>query len=380
MLGEQKYRRKLIPGEELWNAGVLEQWFQDMAAEGWALDRTGELSGVLRFRREPPIRCRYRCEVTAEGSAPGRETVELYGAGGWRYMGRLSRFYRVWRCDDPAAPELEMDPVAQSFGYERLRKKLQRESWALLAFLIAVLLFLFLKQDLMTERGTLSVDTIVHSVSYSLLIYPIIWFWGLLRGIRLRRALRRMEQTLAAGVPMDHTGDWRKARRRGRLWSGAYYLLVLLVLIPGLCGAAKHDQWKEEARANPPVVTVERQTIGEVEPDTYTVRLTTTPLTRQYTVREYHLDRRSADVELDVLAFRFLAEPLYQERAADYEGWELTAVTDSRFDQAAVVDCGRERVFLACRENLVLEQRVYAYTGDLREYLDEFAAIFDRYA
>lgn len=97
MLGEQKYRRKLIPGEELWNAGVLEQWFQDMAAEGWALDRTGELSGVLRFRWEPPIRCRYRCEVTAEGSAPGRETVELYGAGGWRYMGQLSRFYRVWR-------------------------------------------------------------------------------------------------------------------------------------------------------------------------------------------------------------------------------------------------------------------------------------------
>jgi hypothetical protein len=364
MIGYGKYRWETVPATELWNVGALERWLEARAAEGWSADRLG--GRFVRFCRADPVRCRFRCQITAEVAPPEAETVETCALTGWHYVDRLDRFYRVWRCDDPGAPELETDPVAQSFGYAKLRKKLRNEARLLLMF--GVLLLFFPLAVWLRDGSIDSVDFLVHGMGYGTLLSGLYYLWSLPRGIRLRWALRRMERTLAAGVPVDHAGDWRGLRRRERLRRGAYWLALLLIFVPGLYRAHMLPAWQAEAYASPPVVRV------SAAEDSVTVLVDAKPLSRHYTVWA----EPDITVELDILAVPALAEPLYRELLGEPKTAVVETVADSRFDRAVVVRAPTATRFLASRGKLVLSEWVDG-SVDLARYADDFAAVLDRY-
>ena len=81
---------------------------------------------------------------------------------------------------------------------------------------------------------------------------------------------------------------------------------------------------------------------------------------------------------LDRVVCAPLAEALYRERISTFlDAWpgaEVREVTDSRFDQAAVIDAGKNQFFAGRLGRIVLAERAEAGT-DLTEHLDGFAAV-----
>ena len=80
----------------------------------------------------------------------------------------------------------------------------------------------------------------------------------------------------------------------------------------------------------------------------------------------------------DRVRFTFLAEALYRERLANFlDAWPNAAareVTDSRFDQAVVLDTDKNRCFIGRMGRAVLMERVRT-DRDLMDHLDDFAAV-----
>ena len=80
----------------------------------------------------------------------------------------------------------------------------------------------------------------------------------------------------------------------------------------------------------------------------------------------------------DRVRFTFLAEALYRERLANFlDTWsvvEVREVADSRFDQAVVIDTGKNRCFIGRIGRAVLMERVRT-DRDLMDHLDDFVAV-----
>ena len=80
----------------------------------------------------------------------------------------------------------------------------------------------------------------------------------------------------------------------------------------------------------------------------------------------------------DRVRFTFLAEALYRERLANFlDTWsvvEVREVADSRFDQAVVIDTGKNRCFIGRMGRAVLMERVRT-DRDLMDHLDDFVAV-----
>lgn len=96
---------------------AVQAWLEDWAARGWYLDLYGRrmVKFVPGERREG---VRYRLQpVRGEGNVPDEDIRTAYQEMGWTFVcstlsnevfGMGTEFH-IWRCDDPAAPELNTD-------------------------------------------------------------------------------------------------------------------------------------------------------------------------------------------------------------------------------------------------------------------------------
>ena len=373
MFREKYYRRELM-FDDLWDPGAVEAWLEHRAAEGWMLEKAG--TWFARFRRCEPVNCRIRCELTAEKTL-SLETVDTYGLSGWQYLCGYRNRYRLWRCDDPDAPELYTDPVAQSFTCQQQRQRLRRISMICLPLAALIAVIWILLPLLAMEQP---VEYVLHHFGATHAVQAGWCVYMLILGIRARRTLRRMEQTLAAGIPQSHGGNWRRHRRRAIAAAWVYWLALaaILLLIP-----AERAMYQPAASQPGPYVPVTKlseddsSAAGRVNLDNHSLLA---PL--YCTV--YDRDDRDcwATALYDQVRFPFLAEKLLRERmdwyAAGNGCWQR--VEDPRFDQAYLSPAGEAGVqaFLARRDDQVLLE----YTNcpaDLEDFLDEFAEVLDRY-
>lgn len=107
----------------VYDVAANESWLEDMAKQGYRLKGMTGWSGI--FEKAEPFSCRYRMQpLSKKEKHPPEETVEGYRELGWEYAGTIPGTFHVWRCEDPAAPELDTDPVVQGMGYRYLRGKM----------------------------------------------------------------------------------------------------------------------------------------------------------------------------------------------------------------------------------------------------------------
>ncbi len=115
--------RHLIP-DNRWDMGMMENWLEDMAAEGWLLEKCG--GHFATFERWEPRPCRFRLEPLGGRTQDQQEAAEeLYAQLGWRRLCPMGEFVILY-CLDPDAPELQTDPVAENWLVEKLLKKTRR--------------------------------------------------------------------------------------------------------------------------------------------------------------------------------------------------------------------------------------------------------------
>lgn len=127
----------------------------------------------------------------------------------------------VFYCGDPSAPELDTDPVARSWAWEKPLRRSWRTAWVVLGLLAALLAALLLG----ASRPAL--DFLLNEN-----LFWLLWlcFLGV---VMLRRLwyLRRMRRQLAAGLAPD-PGNWRRDRR----WQQTVVVLFLVCWMLPLVG------------------------------------------------------------------------------------------------------------------------------------------------
>ena len=121
MSGRQEYRE--FRPVELYDVAAVESWLEERDREGYHLLRFRGLYGIFcqdcsvapsRYRLQPLLR---------KEKSPLPEMTDAYRELGWEYVCTLAGTFHIWRCGDPAAPELDTDPVVQSMGYGYLESK-----------------------------------------------------------------------------------------------------------------------------------------------------------------------------------------------------------------------------------------------------------------
>ena len=163
-----------------------------MAARGLHLDKMARYFAWFD-RGEPMEHVRFRLEpVTREDDWVTQEEREGFREMGWEYLDTWENLYRIYRADDPTAPELHTDPKTQALTLDRLIRKTAKGYAAVAVAWIAVCAFCLLIGGDYLTRLRLS----FLYVDLSIVFLTILFFFdrgGLLDLLELRRSLHRGE-------------------------------------------------------------------------------------------------------------------------------------------------------------------------------------------
>ena len=365
----------------------IEQWLSERAAEGEFLLRGSD------FTRGEPRECRYHLEPALDDDDPDERTRETRAQMGWDYVCRTQDgIFYIWRGDKTArAPSPR--PCTDSYGYRRLRKKLRRSYFLPMIYLVAdiwLVYFLFRALSLpVMSFLTMEKSEVIQFVS--IILGSIL---GILSEAKERNEMRTLKRAMEACERVEKMprNRWAKANRALTIIVG---ILALALIFWRVDDTAYGDSYDE-----PPLPYIGAEMLGgERKPDWYGVRNLSTPLGGHvYSVGETPyagtIDTwMQYSTELDFYAPRIsvLDVPLTHELRDYFMGSDAQMLSIDAFDEAYYAGFASPNVrfpnepdevsqFLILRRGgEVLYFRTEA-PDDLRDRLDEFAAIFDQYS
>ena len=87
-----KDRRRFLAPRDLWDAGTIEAWLEEKAAQGWILEKWGSYP---RFERIEPRPCRVRLDPQSQRIQVEQEEADaLYRDMGFYEIPRYNSFER----------------------------------------------------------------------------------------------------------------------------------------------------------------------------------------------------------------------------------------------------------------------------------------------
>ena len=368
-------KRFLMP-EAYWDAALLERWLEEKAVQGWrpvSFSRYG--SG--KFASAEPRKLRYRLEpLRTETYDAQCEREETYREMGWEPAGVLGD-YRVYACADPQAPELFTDPSALRLTWEDQLRRFRRHR--LISILVIVVWTVWQFRSLWESGRPVEVFLRgMWAVWLLAVVCALEWLHGNLRALRGVRQLRRQ---LEAGMAPDTENLDESLRRRRRQnvvsWGICGLVAVLAVSVIG----SQREMPLSDAPEPLPYVAMEVLAPEEaaLPLDSSLYRERRSLLTDHREISQFRWNfEASLWAEFDRVRLPILAEALYRERLANFlDAWPNAAareVTDSRFDQAVVIDAGENQCFIGRMGRAVLMERVRT-DRNLMDHLDDFAAV-----
>ena len=368
-------KRFLMP-EAYWDAALLERWLEEKAVQGWrpvSFSRYG--SG--KFESAEPRKLRYRLEpLRTETYDAQCEREETYREMGWEPAGVLGD-YRVYACADPQAPELFTDPSALRLTWEDQLRRFRRHR---LISILLIVVWTILQFRSLWESGR-PVEVFLRgmwAVWLLAVVCALEWLHGNLRALR---GVQRLRRQLEAGMAPDTENLDESLRRRRRQnvvsWGICGLVAVLAVSVIG----SQRELPLSDAPEPLPYVAMEVLAPEEaaLPLDSSLYRERRSLLTDHREISQFRWNfEASLWAEFDRVRLPILAEALYRERLANFlDAWPNAAareVTDSRFDQAVVIDAGKNQCFIGRMGRAVLMERVRT-DRNLMDHLDDFAAV-----
>lgn len=342
--------------EFLSDVAAMETWLEDWAAKGYQLTGFQGVNGI--FVKAEPHTCRYRLQPLPklEGS-PHPEQEEIYREMGWTYVATMSDTYHVWRCDDPAAPELDTDPVVQGEGFRYLKRRMVRG----LLLWPMVLLGLSALSVWIRAAGEFPLWHTVYFEAPGVMLYP--WLIDLIAIAYLiweYRDMRRLIYRLKNGIPLDRPAPYRWKQRVGTVLAIVAISSCWTPLISDIFGGSRTMRDPEQAAyVDLAVLDTEirdtqfRQAgtkVHELAPRMYFVRQTAElPGGGQASAdtEYYHMltARLVPAMERDLLGWcgRSGSEPMEKIETAELDGFWWR---DTGTEQEAVASLGQNILFL----------------------------------
>lgn len=375
-----KDRRRFLAPRDLWDAGTIEAWLEEKAAQGWILEKWGSYP---RFERIEPRPCRVRLDPQSQRIQVEQEEADaLYRDMGWRRACPLGDGYLVYYCFDPAAPDLYTDPASQAWAWEKLLKRTVRRN-ALALLLLAVWTALQF-DDLFSDNV---VELFLRGM-WAVWLFVVLFVGGeLWRLARQIRGIRRQRKQLEAGVPLERGDPARAVKRRMRSEVIGWATIVLLyVFVVGLA-AGQREMPLSDAPEPLPYVAMEVLAPEEavLPMDAAFYRESGGLLLTLRSVEEFQWEGPYLEAKMARVCAAPLADLLYQEWLSEAETRlpraAVTVHQDSRFDQVALLDNGtgtndgRARQLLVARQGRAVIYQAVRLHGDLSAHLDDFAAV-----
>ena len=364
----------------------IEQWLSERAAEGKLLLRGDD------FVIGAPCECRYHLEPALDDDDPNERTRETRAQMGWDYVCRTKDgIFYIWRGDKTArAPSPR--PCTDSYAYRRLRKKM-RGSYLMPLLSLASFAAIIYIAVCLPELPVLSLITMTKSAALKIIALLLSCFLALLSDAQERREMRALKRAME---DCERTEKMQRNRwaRLYRLFGIVMSVLPLMLLVSVGSSSPYSDEYDE-----PPLPYLRAEELGGRAYDWCDVRDFSTPLGGHvYSVGETPYAGKIDDwwqysTEVDFYAPRIstLAEPLTHELRDYFMGSGAQTLSIDGFDEAYYAEFIKPNTrfpnepdevhqFLILRRGgEVLYFRTEA-PDDLRDRLDEFAAIFDQYS
>ncbi len=234
----------------------LESWLQDMARDGWHLDKSADSwLGFFPFQQDTPREVRYRLEPKSKThsdftNAPEEEEEDLYKTYGWEFVMAHNLFY-IYRTADPDARELNTDLSVHATAL----KAVKRNTRSIMFCQLWLVAFWVLRIWNERFRFLVTFGWFIVPVAVFLLITSL--------AIDAKRFLhiRRLQKQLKENIPLDHSKPWRKyarPHRVGKVVLVSAYALVITLLCSACSGAMVRSYEPTstlEFPGNPPFVT-----------------------------------------------------------------------------------------------------------------------------
>lgn len=230
----------------------IQTWLEDMAADGWLLEKGGYGLGTFTFQRSKQIRCKYRLEVIFEGEKyPDRSNyLEMLKDFGWTHLTDF-RGFEIFRTEDLNATEISTDPLVQAMTL----KKLKHAGIHRILFLVFYFALQLLSKHLswiyfFRNAVTFGPVAVVLMTAFLalILILPLHDLWR----------IHRLEKKLRAGQPNHHRKNWRSHALVHRIFSvfpGVIGICTICLWLSGLF-IAMNSIPLESSTIDPPFVTI----------------------------------------------------------------------------------------------------------------------------
>ena len=202
-------------------------WLTELAAGGLRAAQVND-RGLVSFEKASPAPVRYYLQPThGLKLEPPDDQLQLYEDMGWRYIGTYRFHFHVFRCDDPAAPDMHTEAATQTDDYTHsLHQNLRSCLVWLLCAAVVDASFLFRTLTPYFALNLVRPDSpLTGSVLAALLLYNVVALavasTHIVRMIRIRKALRD-------GVTPPATGWHRRTRIIRNLLLAALLVGVLV--------------------------------------------------------------------------------------------------------------------------------------------------------
>ena len=364
----------------------IEQWLSERAAEGKLLLRGDD------FVIGAPCECRYHLEPALDDDDPNERTRETRAQMGWDYVCRTKDgIFYIWRGDKTArAPSPR--PCTDSYAYRRLRKKM-RGSYLMPLLSLASFAAIIYIAVCLPELPVLSLITMTKSAALKIIALLLSCFLALLSDAQERREMRALKRAME---DCERTEKMQRNRwaRLYRLFGIVMSVLPLMLLVSVGSSSPYSDEYDE-----PPLPYLRAEELGGRAYDWCDVRDFSTPLGGHvYSVGETPYAGKIDDwwqysTEVDFYAPRIstLAEPLTHELRDYFMGSGAQTLSIDGFDEAYYAEFIKPNTRLPNEPDEVHQFLILRRGGevlyfrteapdDLRDRLDEFAAIFDQYS
>lgn len=221
MNNEPKRRVRPIPCP-VYDIETTESWLEDMARQGWLLEKEGFFAGFAWFEAAEPQEVRYRLEPTDKKMAPmDDDAQELFESLGWTLIAQRGNL-RLFRSTDPDARELSTDPQVQAILISRLRRAEISNTLSTLAWVV-IYPALYFRGGFIQSMVTLG--TFLSLWALAMLV------WYFISSFRSTLYYGRLKKRLSLGEAPQRGKDWRPAARRRYLGEGLCILLLAALIV-----------------------------------------------------------------------------------------------------------------------------------------------------
>ena len=212
-----------------WQIPEQEAWLEDLARQGFGLEKLGGLRAT--FRRDKPANIRFRIDIFNSFSAAARERIDVYRQAGWHYAGNRWLMQFFYADEDAKVPDLHTDSQEHALTIKELKRGVTIRTN--LTIFLSLLVFTFLLSSMLfpltgNSLGFLLQDRAFHILG-SLVIYGYITYINISAVIYLSRMVRMLQNN----EPLVRNQDYKRAHFGNRNVTLVAFLLgAILTFAP----------------------------------------------------------------------------------------------------------------------------------------------------